>query len=120
MRDPNAPIPPVVVEAHGAPPISEADLGSNALNQFMPVEMVSAILSMSAQAPKNTPIMYDPMRGLGWRDAQGWEVYFGDTGNMDMKLRVYKTLASKLADEGITPALISVEHVHLPYYRLER
>lgn len=120
MRDPNTPIPPVVVEAHGAPPVPNVNLDSQALEQFMPVEMVSAILSMSAQAPKDTPIMYDPMRGLGWKDAQGWEVYFGDTGNMDMKLRVYKTLANKLADEGITPALISVEHVHLPYYRMER
>lgn len=120
MRDPNTPIPPVVVEAHGAPPIPNAELDSQVLEQFMPVEMVSAVLSMSAQAPKDTPIMYDPLRGLGWKDAQGWEVYFGNTGNMDMKLRVYKTLANKLADEGITPALISVEHVHLPYYRMER
>jgi hypothetical protein len=95
-------------------------MSENSLEQFMPIEMVSAILSMSAQAPKNTPITYDPQRGLGWKDAQGWEVYFGDMSNMDMKLRLYKALLSKLDDEDTMPALISVEHVHLPYYRLER
>jgi cell division septal protein FtsQ len=120
MRDQNTPLPPVTVDAHGSPPVQDVELNDNAMEQFMPVEMVSAILSMSAQAPKNTPIMFDPQRGLGWKDTQGWEVYFGDMSNMDMKLRLYKSILSKLDDEDVMPALISVEHVHLPYYRLER
>jgi cell division septal protein FtsQ len=120
MRDQNVPLPPVIVDAHGSPPAQNMEINDKALEQFMPVEMVSAILSMSAQAPKNTPIMFDPQRGLGWKDAQGWEVYFGDMSNMDIKLRLYKAILNKLDEEDTMPALISVEHVHLPYYRLER
>ena len=120
MRDQNAALPAVKVEAHGAPPSSDLAISDDSLDKFMPVEMVSAILSMSAQSPQNTSISYDPQRGLGWLDSHGWEVYFGDTRNMDMKLRVYKAIVDKLNQDDITPALISVEHVHLPYYRLER
>lgn len=119
-RDENAVLPAVVVEAHGAPPAQEVQAENPTLEQFMPVEMVSAILSMSAQVPQGTLISYDPQRGLGWKDVQGWEVYFGDTRNMDMKLRLYRAILEKLDKDDIMPALISVEHVHLPYYRLER
>jgi cell division protein FtsQ len=120
IRDQNAPVPAVMVDAHGSPPVQPVGEETDPLEQFLPVEMVSAILSMSAQAPTNIPLTYDPVRGLGWQDAQGWEVYFGDTRFMDMKLRVYKAILEKLDDEDTMPALISVEHVHLPYYRLER
>lgn len=120
IREQNPVMPSLVVEAHGSPQIIEQSVKENALQQFMPVEMVSAIVSMSGQAPQGTPLMYDPLRGLGWRDAQGWEVYFGDTKNMDVKLKVYKAITNKLSQEGIQPVLISVEHAHLPYYRLER
>ncbi len=120
VRDQNASIPAVAVDAYGSPPVQTVGEESDPLDQFLPVEMVSAILSMSAQAPSSIPLTYDPVRGLGWQDAQGWEVYFGDTRYMDMKLRVYKAILEKLDDEDTMPALISVEHVHLPYYRLER
>lgn len=120
VRDQNASIPSVVVEAHGSPPAQTMDVDQDQLDQFLPVEMVSAILSMSAQSPQDIPLTYEPSRGLGWQDAQGWEVYFGDTRNMDSKLRVYKAILEKLDDEDIMPALISVEHAHFPYYRLER
>jgi cell division septal protein FtsQ len=120
VRDQNMAIPAVAVDAHGSPPVQSIGLEGDPLEQFLPVEMVSAILSMSAQTPSGIPLTYDPLRGLGWKDAQGWEVYFGDTQQMDMKLRVYKAILEKLDDEDTMPALISVEHVHLPYYRLER
>jgi len=120
MREQNTALPALVVEAHGSPLMGDLPLEGSGVQQFMTVEMVSAIVSMSGQAPQGTPLMYDPTRGLGWRDAQGWEVYFGDTNNMDIKLRVYKAIAQKLDEDGIQPALISVEHAHLPYYRLER
>jgi len=120
VREQNPVMPALVVEAHGSPQAIEQPMDGNTLQQFMPVEMVSAIVSMSGQAPKGTPLMYDPLRGLGWQDAQGWEVYFGDTKNMDVKLKVYKAITDKLSKEGIQPVLISVEHAHLPYYRLER
>jgi cell division septal protein FtsQ len=87
---------------------------------FMPVEMVSAIVSMSGQAPDYTSILYDGIHGLGWRDRRGWEVYFGEVQDMGMKLNVYQALLHHFKAEGIKPELVSVEHVHAPYYRMER
>jgi hypothetical protein len=37
-----------------------------------------------------------------------------------MKMAVYQALVDQLKSEGIQPALISVEYVHAPYYRMER
>jgi cell division septal protein FtsQ len=111
---------PIVVEALDAPHTVDADPEKSENAQFMPVEMVTAILSMSAQAPQGTPLAYDRLHGLGWVDAKGWEAYFGDVHDMETKLRVYRALVARFEQEGIQPALISVEHVHAPYYRMER
>lgn len=111
--------PPIVVDAQGAPPVADDVVGPQAPVQLIPVEMVSAILSVSSLAPANTPIIYHQERGLGWRAAEGWEVYFGDVSDMNLKLRVYQTLVNRLKGERIIPALISVEFVHSPFYRLQ-
>ncbi len=126
QRNPAEMGPALTVEASSPPPVV-ADpallAGGETLAvesvPFIPVEMVSAILSISAIAPANTPLIYSEEHGLGWKDAQGWDVYFGDVRDMDMKLRVYQSLVKELKKEKIQPVLISVEYVHTPYYRLE-
>lgn len=88
---------------------------------FMTPELVNAILLMRSQAPEDVDLAYDPNHGLGWGDKQGWSVFFGiDHEQIDMKLLVYKSIVKKIKSEGITPALINLEHVHAPYYRMER
>ena len=87
----------------------------------LPPELVFGILTMSAQMPADTLLVYDSEHGLGWNDPNGWEVFFGTQGkDMDMKLSVYQALVADLQNEGIQPAMISVEYVHAPYYRMER
>ena len=90
------------------------------LQHFLSPEMVSAIMSMSAQAPAGTPLVYDAQHGLGWKDPQGWEVYFGNVRDMGIKLKIYQALLKRLQEEGITPVLVSVEYIHSPYYRVEK
>ncbi len=108
------------VEALSPPPTQDQAQVEGSPTQFMPVAMVSAILSMKGQAPADATIIYDAQHGLGWKAAQGWEVYFGDVSDMGMKLSVYQALVKKLKQEDITPVLISIENVNAPYYRLER
>jgi cell division septal protein FtsQ len=122
-----AEVPTLTVEASGPPSVpaeavQETDPQSEtqANAQFLPVEMVSAILSLSAFVPQNTPLIFDNEHGLGWKDNQGWDVYFGDIRDIDMKLRVYQAMLKTFKKEKINPVLISVEYVHTPYYRLER
>ena len=74
-----------------------------------------------SKMPADTVLVYDSEHGLGWNDPNGWEVFFGDEDQeMDMKLLVYQALVEHLQSEGIQPAMISVEYVHAPYYRMER
>ena len=120
QRENAPPGPSLTVEAPGAPPQAAAADEMDPDAPFMPVEMVSAIVSMSGQAPQNTPILYDNIHGLGWREKQGWEVFFGDIQDMGAKLSVYQALLQHFRSEGIEPVLVSVEHVHAPYYRMER
>ncbi len=72
--------------------------------------------------PEGTVLVFDSEHGLGWNDPNGgWDVFFGNEDeDMDMKLAVYQALVERLKTEGIQPALISVEYVHAPYYRMER
>jgi cell division septal protein FtsQ len=87
---------------------------------FLKPEMVSAILAMSKIVPANVALIYDSGHGLGWRDERGWQVYVGDAQDMEMKLRVYDAIVQRLINEEAQPVLISVEHVHNPYYRLDQ
>lgn len=87
----------------------------------IPVELVNAILTLSQKIPEGSPITYDSQHGIGWFDPRGWQVYFGSGGeDMEVKWKVYWKTFKRLKKAGILPALISVEHVHAPYYRLER
>ena len=104
-----------------APPENEALEDGEVPLQTIPVELVNAVLTISQEAPENTPIIYDNQHGLGWHDPRGWQVYFGDSGDqMDQKLKVYTKTYKRLKKAGIRPGLISVEYLHAPYYRLER
>jgi cell division protein FtsQ len=83
--------------------------------------LVSTILSLGEKVPADTILVYDSEHGLGWNDPNGWEVFFGaEDQDMEMKLIVYQALVDRLQSEGIQPAMISVEYVHAPYYRMER
>ena len=128
----------VVVEADGAPPApfngvslsdaltlaGTADLSSEVsawTRPLMSVDLVSAVLLLRGFAPAGIPLLYDAEHGLGWRDPQGWQVYFGPDGSdMGQRLQVYQAMVAKLTEEQITPALVSVEHLHAPFYRLDQ
>ena len=90
-------------------------------DQKIPVELVDAILALSQVLPENSPLTYDELHGLGWFDPRGWQVYFGKDGqDMELKWKVYWKTFKRLKNAGIIPAVISVEHLHAPYYRLEQ
>jgi len=108
----------VKIEAKDTPNVRSQDVVTT--TQFIDPQMVAAILKMAGQAPQGTAMLFDNVHGLGWKDPQGWQVYFGwDMKDMDIKLRVYQAMVNRLKGEGIQPALVSVEYVHAPYYRLE-
>lgn len=88
---------------------------------FMTPEMAAAIVMTNEYSPENTTLNFDPQHGLGWHDTKrDWDIYFGmDVSNIEEKLIVYKSIKAQMKEDGISPVLISVEHLHAPYYRLE-
>ena len=83
-------------------------------------EFVQGVLSISDYVPEGSYLKYDPQFGLGWQDPNGWLVYFGkDITNIDIKLAEYQMIIAEMKRENISPALISLEFLHAPFYRLE-
>jgi hypothetical protein len=119
-RSHNTAQPNLVVEALSPPPEMIQELIPEGQPSFLPVEMVSGILSMSAIVPENTPLIYEAKHGLGWKDSRGWQVYFGDVQDINMKLNLYQAILKKLKEEDVVPSMISVQFVHSPYYRVEQ
>lgn len=111
----------IPVIANGRPPALAADPLADPLSAppFITPTLVATLQTLAPYVPAGTPILYDPRYGMGWQDSRGWLVYFGqNTGKMQLKLRVYETLAAWLTQKGITPKLISVAQPDAPFYRL--
>ena len=84
-------------------------------------DMVKAIQILGPSVPAGTTMVYDPQNGLGWSDARGWRITFGDNPkDMALKLQVYQSLVASLTEKGITPAFISVQYANAPYYRMSQ
>lgn len=82
-------------------------------------EVVAAVLILRDHSPEGAPLIYSAEHGFGWEDAGGWQVYFGDAGDIQMKLRIYQSILRMLDEKDVLPSLVSVEWVHAPYYRVE-
>lgn len=109
----------VLVQAKDIP--GEDQTGDQLDPSLISPEMVSAVLDLSKQAPVDTILMFDLENGFGWVDPDGWEVYFGTSPkDIPARLSVYSTIVASLKEKNIKPALISVEHLHAPFYRLRR
>jgi cell division protein FtsQ len=112
----------VVVRASSAPPAQPApEPGALAPQPYISAETVAAILTLAPYVPPGTPILYDPLAGLGWNDGRGWQAVFGSgAGDMPVKARVYQALVDNLSGRGIRPVLINVAYPNAPFYRLEQ
>jgi hypothetical protein len=125
----------VYVLASAAPPapyvaledVEDSETSGNPLEAIlapevlMKPEMVNAILILQEHTSEGLPLIYDAQHGLGFHHPNlGWDVYFGmDVSNIEEKLNVYKAIKTQMKQDGISPVMISVEHIHAPYYRLE-
>jgi hypothetical protein len=84
-------------------------------------DFVRGILLLNQHLPEGTPLQYDPEFGLGWQDPAGWLVYFGkNIQDVEIKLTEYQVIIEKMQAQGLTPALISLEFLHAPFYRMEQ
>lgn len=88
--------------------------------QHIDPQILQAAISLSAQMPSGSSLIYDPISGMGWADPQGWKVFFGvDLSDVALKEAEYQAIVQRLTDLGIKPSLISVARLDAPYYRTE-
>jgi len=111
----------ISVVANGNPPPVQLDpqQAAGQMPPFLDPAMVQVICTLNPFIPGGAPMIYDTTYGLGWQDARGWQVYFGqNTDDIPLKLKVYQAIVDMLTNKGIRPTLISVEYPNAPFYRV--
>jgi cell division septal protein FtsQ len=81
--------------------------------------LIQAAIELSGLLPEIEVFAYDPAYGLMITDEAGRRVYFGSSGDMAVKVGIYRSLAEKFSARGESVAAIHVEDSAAPYYRLE-
>jgi hypothetical protein len=84
------------------------------------LDLIYAAQALSTQVPEDTVLIYSSRDGLGWFDNRGWNVFIGlNLENMNIKISEYLATVQQLQEKGIQPTMISVEHIHAPFYRVD-
>jgi hypothetical protein len=96
--------------------VSSVDDGPLSPNVQIGVDIVSGALQMRSLNQSLTSLRYDPIGGLGYNDARGWEAWFGTGNDMAAKIAVYNALVDNLQSRGITPRLVNVVSADDPFW----
>ena len=87
------------------------------LDPVIEKEKIRAAYDLNLLLGNEGPLFYDARHGFGFRDERGWMAYFGFSGDMAAKFKIYERIAADLAYEGYPATLISVEDLEGPFYR---
>ncbi|MEM6528393.1 MAG: FtsQ-type POTRA domain-containing protein [Chloroflexota bacterium] len=85
-------------------------------NDRVPVDVVSGALQLRELLLDVRLLRYNPDYGLGFRDARGWDAWFGTGTDMPDKILIYNALVENLQGRGIQPDVISVADPEAVYY----
>jgi cell division septal protein FtsQ len=101
--------------------IKSAILPPTVDDRFVDPRIVKTVAALADYMPEGVDMIYDPKHGLGWNDARGWIVHFGfNDDDAAKKMVVYQALVDYLEGKRITPAVINVEFLDSPYFRMEQ
>jgi hypothetical protein len=87
------------------------------LDPVIEKEKIKAAYDLSLLLGNDGPILYDARHGFGFQDGRGWMAYFGSSGDMAAKFKIYNVIAEELAHSGYPATLVSVEDIEGPFYR---
>jgi hypothetical protein len=90
----------------------------DALAPVISPQQLWAAGALLAQVPEVEGLEYHPDHGYGFIDpVGGWQAYFGNGGDMVLKMQLYRKIAEVLTQRGIAAKMVSVEDPSAPYYR---
>lgn len=79
-------------------------------------DIVHGTLQLQELMPQVTTLRYDPVNGLGYKNDNGWDVWFGVGTDMPQKVLIYRNLASNILARGIQPGVVNVADPEAPFY----
>jgi cell division protein FtsQ len=77
-------------------------------------------VTLTERLPYASDLSFSLDRGLAFYDPRGWRVSFGGGVDMDIKIEVYESIATRLVESGAAIEYVSVEDPSSPYYKLTR
>jgi len=104
---------PDLIRVNANLPLEEGPLGTN---QRVEPEIVIGALQLQELLPDVDVLRYDPVRGLGYRNANGWDIWFGSGIGMAEKVRIFQELSNSILAQGIQPGEINIVNPDAPYY----
>lgn len=81
----------------------------------IPQTIVDGALYLKRRYSNIDVLLYDPLKGLGYRDGRGWTVWFGDGAEMDVKLLNYNAIVEAIVAQ-VQPGEIIMTDPDRPYY----
>lgn len=99
-------------------PLIDGPLGeSGRLN----VEVVYGLLQLQGLRPEVRTWNYEPVKGIGFTNSNGWMVWFGVGTSMLEKMQIYEAISSDIiAAQGIVPGEINVADPDAPFFTVVR
>ncbi len=79
-------------------------------------DTVNGVLQFKALYPNVTEVIYDPIKGLGFREGAGYLLWFGDGIDIPTKMAVFNAIIANLGARDIQPVEINVANPDAPYY----
>ncbi|MGB1288760.1 MAG: cell division protein FtsQ/DivIB [Aggregatilineales bacterium] len=94
-------------------PMEDGPIGtSNELDD----DIVFGALQLQEMMPELTLLRYDPTRGLGFKNDNGWDIWFGVGTGMAEKIAIYQGIVENLLARGIQAGEVNIIDPDAPYY----
>jgi hypothetical protein len=81
----------------------------------IPQSIIDGALYLKRRYSNIDVLLYDSLKGLGYRDGRGWTVWFGDGAEMDVKLLNYNAIVEAIVAQ-VQPGEIVMSDPDRPYY----
>lgn len=94
-------------------PLVNIPLGSDGK---LDTDIVYGIIQLYDLRPDVQAWRYDRVKGLGFRNNNGWDVWFGVGIDMSEKMKIYEMLSSDIIARGIQVSELNIANPDAPYY----
>lgn len=94
-------------------PVERGPLGGS---QRVDTHIVIGALQLQELLPGVTTLRYDAVRGLGYRNPNGWDVWFGTGSGMREKFSIYRSIADSVQARGIQVGEVNIVNPDAPFY----